>query len=264
MMNLTQKQLDRFWSYIDKKSDDECWEWTSYKRGNYGLFYLNGKSVSAHRLSWFLDNGPIPEFGSNGKRICVLHRCDNPPCINPHHLFIGTDKENSEDRDQKGRRVPFRPVGKLNGNATVSQSIVKKEEDLLKNGLKSVVIAGELGISEALVENIKYKRHWSQKTGLTYNKLYIIVRQDLSQSQQAVQAGHALAEYMLASSSPNWTNETLIYLGVKGLKQLENLKFKLENHGINYVEFKEPDIGNEITAIATDENSPIFEKLNLI
>lgn len=95
-------------------------------------------------------------------------------------------------------------------------------------------------------------------------KLYVIVRKDLSHSQQAVQAGHALAEYMLASSSPKWTNQTLIYLGVKGLKQLENLKFKLEMNGINFVEFKEPDLDNQTTAIASDKDSPIFDKLNLI
>ena len=71
-------------------------------------------------------------------------------------------------------------------------------------------------------------------------KLYVAVRKDLSYSQRAVQAGHAVAEYMLNCPSSNWKNQTLIYLGVKGLTQLENLKSKLELRGINFVEFKEP------------------------
>jgi hypothetical protein len=93
-------------------------------------------------------------------------------------------------------------------------------------------------------------------------KLFVVVRLDLSHSQRAVQAGHALAEYML--NSPRWQNSTLIYLGVKGLTQLEHLKLKLDYNDIKYVEFKEPDLDNQTTAIASDEDSAIFEKLNLL
>ena len=95
-------------------------------------------------------------------------------------------------------------------------------------------------------------------------KLFVIVRKDLTPSQRAVQAGHALAEYLLHSPISRWKNETLIYLGVKGLTQLLNLKIKLDNHGINYIQFREPDLNNEITAIASDENCKIFKKLNLL
>ena len=95
-------------------------------------------------------------------------------------------------------------------------------------------------------------------------KLYIIVRKDLTHSQRAVQAGHALAEYLLHSPYFRWKNETLIYLGVKGLKQLENLKRKLALQGTNYVEFREPDLNNEVTAIASDESNKIFERLKLL
>lgn len=96
-------------------------------------------------------------------------------------------------------------------------------------------------------------------------KLYVIVRKDLSSSQRAVQAGHALAAYLLHGSFlRRWKNETLIYLGVKGLKQLENLKRKFETEGIEYVEFREPDIGYETTAIATDVDNRFVERLNLL
>ncbi|MCK5613796.1 hypothetical protein KAR91_68665 [Candidatus Pacearchaeota archaeon] len=96
------------------------------------------------------------------------------------------------------------------------------------------------------------------------NKLFVIVRKDLSHSQRAVQAGHALAEYLLHSPNFRWKNEILIYLGIKGLKQLENLMRKLDFHGIKYIEFHEPDLNNEVTAIASDEECRIFERMNLL
>lgn len=95
-------------------------------------------------------------------------------------------------------------------------------------------------------------------------KLYVIVRKDLSISQRAVQAGHAVAEFLLRGPFSRWKNGTLIYLGVKGLNQLENLKLKLTDNGISYAEFREPDIGNEVTAIATDQYCKLFERINLL
>jgi hypothetical protein len=96
------------------------------------------------------------------------------------------------------------------------------------------------------------------------SKLFVIVRKDLTPSQQAVQAGHALAEYLLHSLNLRWKNQTLIYLGVKDGLQLEKVKYKLENSGINFYEFREPDLNNETTAIASDQECNLFEKLNLL
>jgi hypothetical protein len=92
----------------------------------------------------------------------------------------------------------------------------------------------------------------------------VIVRKDLNISQRAVQAGHAVAEFCLHGPFSRWTNGTLIYLGVKGLVQLENIKQKLQNENIRFVEFKEPDLDNQTTAIATDQHSKLFERLNLL
>lgn len=94
-------------------------------------------------------------------------------------------------------------------------------------------------------------------------KLYVIVRKDLTPSQRAVQAGHAVAEYLLHSPK-QWKNETLIYLGVKSLTQLKNIKRKLGFRGVKFTEWREPDLNNEITAIASDCENPIFKKLNLL
>ena len=95
-------------------------------------------------------------------------------------------------------------------------------------------------------------------------KLYVIVRKDLSIAQRAVQAGHVVAEFCLHSPFSRWSNGTLIYLGVKGLTQLERIKYKLKDKNIRVIEFKEPDINNETTAIATDQHSQLFDKLNLL
>ena len=94
--------------------------------------------------------------------------------------------------------------------------------------------------------------------------MYVITRKDLSTSQQAVQAGHALADFLLYGKHTKWDNGTLIYLGVRGLWELEKLKLKLKMWDVPHSEFYEPDIGNQLTAIATDVNCSFFKKLNLM
>ena len=93
--------------------------------------------------------------------------------------------------------------------------------------------------------------------------LYIIVRKDLSSSQIAVQAGHAVAEYVL-DNPQIWRNETLIYLGVKNLYQLEKWMNKLSDAEIKFTTWREPDINNEVTAIASTGSSEAFKQLNLL
>lgn len=88
----------RFLAKVGIGSLDECWEWTAARHpSGYGTFYFNGKWSRAHRTAWELANGPIPEG------LLVLHRCDNPPCVNPRHLWLGTDADNTRDMIAKGR-----------------------------------------------------------------------------------------------------------------------------------------------------------------
>ncbi len=89
----------RFWAKVARKGSDDCWEWTASRTWQgYGIF-RNPAGATAHRLAWTLENGPIPDG------MCVCHRCDNPPCQNPAHLFIGTVADNNRDRHAKGRTV---------------------------------------------------------------------------------------------------------------------------------------------------------------
>jgi HNH endonuclease len=88
-----------FWKMVQKSPEpDGCWTWAGRKwRNGYGRTEMVPGEWSAHRAAWVVSNGTIPE----GKH--VLHRCDNPPCVRPDHLFVGTAKDNAQDRDAKGR-----------------------------------------------------------------------------------------------------------------------------------------------------------------
>ncbi len=89
----------RFWNKVDRQKPDECWNWTGSKScGGYGNWWADKKKIRAHRLAWQITNGTI----SPGQ-LC-LHKCDNPSCVNPSHLYIGTHKDNMRDKLQRFRR----------------------------------------------------------------------------------------------------------------------------------------------------------------
>lgn len=94
-------------------------------------------------------------------------------------------------------------------------------------------------------------------------KMYVLLRHDLTTSQQAVQGGHALAEFLL-NCPQDWNNSTLIYLGVKSERHLYKWKDKLSNMNINFVEWREPDMDNQITALAAYSKEEVFKQLNLL
>ena len=90
---------ERFWEKVSKGDSGECWPWMACRQHTgYGWFTIRrGKQMRANRLAWILTNGDIPE----GRKVC--HRCDNPSCCNPQHLFIGTQRDNMVDMTNKGR-----------------------------------------------------------------------------------------------------------------------------------------------------------------
>lgn len=103
---------------------DSCWIWTAATRSTgYGVFSYKGKPVTASRVSYTLYKGEIPDG------LHVLHTCDNPSCVNPEHLFLGTNKDNVEDRKAKNRRA-----GRLK---VVDSELKEKIQSLLDSNLYS-------------------------------------------------------------------------------------------------------------------------------
>jgi hypothetical protein len=112
---------ERFWAKVQRGEPDDCWIWTAAtKRGyghfKYGHFKVDGKMVKAHRFSYALAHGPILDG------LHVLHRCDNPPCVNPAHLFPGTNADNIRDKEAKGRGN--QPRGTANGKCHLTNEEV--------------------------------------------------------------------------------------------------------------------------------------------
>jgi len=107
-MELTEKNIKNFWKKVDIKSEDECWEWTGCKNNDdYGQININKKTYRSHRISWILHYDDIPKDNSIYGTMLVLHKCDNPGCVNPNHLFLGTNKDNMEDMVTKNRnKIP--------------------------------------------------------------------------------------------------------------------------------------------------------------
>jgi hypothetical protein len=151
-MNVTPEIEARFWSYADSSGD--CWLWLGSKiNGRYGKFSVRRREFTAHRVSYRLANGSIPDG------MHILHRCDNPACVNPSHLFAGTNQDNIADRVAKGRsnRQPKKVY------TTIEQ--VKEIRTRHASGEKSGQIAKSMSIPPNRVYSIVSRRVWKDVEG---------------------------------------------------------------------------------------------------
>lgn len=140
---------DRFWSKVRKEI---CWIWTASKdRDGYGYFQVNGKACKAHRVSYAFSHGEIP----HGMLVC--HRCDNPSCVNPDHLFLGTSRDNMQDKVTKGRMVGNWGAGENvpTSKLTEAQVIAIREDTRSRPE-----IAKEYGVSRPLISLIQRRKIW--------------------------------------------------------------------------------------------------------
>jgi len=142
--------IERFFDKVLPEPNSGCWLWTgAVNSKGYGSFSLDGKLMTAHRASWLIHK----RRGTGGLMIC--HRCDTRTCVNPDHMFLGTNTDNQRDSIQKGRRPPT--SGEMNPRARLSESDAVA---ILQDTRTQKVIAAQYGVSTSTVAMIKSGRNW--------------------------------------------------------------------------------------------------------
>jgi hypothetical protein len=146
--------ISRFMEKVDKT--ETCWEWKAVRNPDgYGNFKLDQRMVKAHRISYLIFNGDITN------NLCVLHSCDNPGCVNPAHLTLGTQQDNANDREAKGRGHD--KAGEANGRAKLTEKEVWQIKDLYKHKIDTQRNIGRwYGISHVVVSKITLNQLWKE------------------------------------------------------------------------------------------------------
>ena len=140
----------RFWEKVRK--GEGCWEWAAHRnRQGYREFWAGGKLLKAHRASWLIHHGPVPAG------LCTLHKCDNPSCVRPENLKLGTNDDNVADKMAKGRHR----YGHLKDGAH-GQSKLRETDIVLIQWLplRQLKLAALFGVSQATISNIKRRERW--------------------------------------------------------------------------------------------------------
>lgn len=142
----------RFWSKVTfGYRDHNCWLWTGcLGRGGYGVFRWCGLNLRAHRVAWEVERGPVPSG------LQVLHRCDRPGCVNPAHLFLGTDADNMRDRDRKDRG----PRGRRNGRARLTEDAIRDIRTRVDGGQPQRHVADLYGVGKTTIGQIARRETW--------------------------------------------------------------------------------------------------------
>lgn len=155
-MIVTSTDRCRFLAYVmNTRNPDECWLWLSnIDKDGYGTFWLNGKTVKAHRIAYIL------KYCVDPGELFVCHHCDNPPCCNPRHLFLGTPRDNQQDSVRKGRLNSQQ--GECGHNAKLTNEDVKEIRQLLASGIVQRVIAKQFNITQSTISAINTKKNWSK------------------------------------------------------------------------------------------------------
>lgn len=145
---------ERFWAHVQKT--DNCWLWNGSTLNKYGYFGYGGKTYRAHRIAFMLTKRSL-----FNPALSVLHTCDNPPCVNPDHLFQGTQTDNIIDMDIKGRRGKSGLSGEYNPSSKLTNEEVVQIRKLLSTGkLYQREIAKIYGVHTETIGAIKRGKNW--------------------------------------------------------------------------------------------------------
>jgi len=153
----------KFFSLFNIADYSQCWEWQgSLSVARYGQISFGSiktrSAMRAHRLSFMFFNGPIPEGH------CVCHRCDNPACVNPHHLFAGVDAENAKDMFDKKRHRP--PSGESNGHARLTETqVLTIRRSYAEGGMTHRQLAAMYGVDTSHITKIMRGQKWKHLVG---------------------------------------------------------------------------------------------------
>lgn len=154
---LAESVAQRFWRNVDKGAPDDCWPWLGGSKNGYGHFKLvSYVTVGAHRCAYAFGQGQSPG------RMLVCHRCDNPPCCNPDHLFLGTDADNTHDMLAKGRWRSGDHRGEQNGYAKVTAAQVETIRRRILAGETNVAIAADYGVTHQAISRIRRGKSWGE------------------------------------------------------------------------------------------------------
>lgn len=145
---------ERFWEKVDKTPghgpSGDCWIWTGFvHKSGYGYFYFLKKRWEVHRFSYVLHFGDIPSG------MCICHNCDNRRCVNPDHLSVGTHRDNTKDKINKGRAYYLR--GEESPGALLTEQEVMA---IRESGKKQIEIAKEYGVTQAAISLIRCRKTW--------------------------------------------------------------------------------------------------------
>lgn len=148
-----------FWARLDKTT--KCWLWPGARQyKGYGRVWFLGRVWGTHRLAWYLTHGPIPA------RMQVCHACDNPPCCNPEHLFLGTNRANVTDMMRKGRwRAGNRHVGEAVHNAKLTAAAVREMRALHRAGHGYIELGARFGVTNVAARYAVTGRTWAHIEG---------------------------------------------------------------------------------------------------
>lgn len=225
---------ERFYQRVQKTN--YCWIWEGYKSpAGYGVVTIYGEQHQTHRLSWMFECGPIP------KGMIIMHTCDNPSCVNPDHLKLGTQRDNMHDMWDKGRGNP----GHLCGEESPPSKLT--DVDVIKIRLSNElikVLAKKFGVSTSTVCDIQKGRIWKHlpydETRAGVNKLHKLTTEDVMAIRNSKESSKSLAlKYGVTTRSISDVCYGHTWKDVEGFQEVaeiapSNVK-KLTEDGVRFI-----------------------------